>query len=61
MSEMGGTYSQHWLIQPLVIQPTRLIRPFPLDTPLTPYVKSHPKFDHLPNSEETLRVFFCSN
>ena len=32
-------YSQHRLIQILVIQPIRLIGPFPLRTSLTPYVK----------------------
>ena len=41
-------YSQHRLIQPLVIQQTNLIRPFLLDNcklPVTPYVKSNPKVD----------------
>ena len=30
-SNFGHNYSQHQLIQPLVIQPIHLIRPFPLD------------------------------
>ena len=46
------SYSQHQLIQPLVIQPTRLIRTFFL----TPCVKTHPKFVTPPNLTE-LRVF----
>ena len=29
---VSDKYSEHRLIEPLVIQPTHLIRPFPLDT-----------------------------
>ena len=47
-------YSQHWLIQPLVIQPTHFDH-FLWHTQLTPHVKSNPK--SMPNTTEIFRVF----
>ena len=52
-------YSQHQLIQPLAIQPTCLIRLFPLDTlHWFPVLKATLNLIPLANSTETLRVFF---
>ena len=56
--DIKSNYIQHRSIQPLVIQPTRLILPFSVDTLLPPYVKSNPKFDIPPNLTDNFRIFF---